>query len=490
MKNRLFHSRLAPATALLVSVVMLGACAPNLGSMPAMHGLSDYFTHQSFTAPTIDWPHDQWWQAYNDPQLNQLMTTALAASPDMALATARLQAAQAQAQQAGAGRFPSLSLNGETALARQSYNNGVPAAFVPQGWNDTGQITANLSYEIDLWGKTRATLAAATSQAEAAQADAANARLMLTTSLASAYAQFALQAAQYQQAVSASTVRASTAGLLGRRYHNGLENIGSFKQAQALQASAAAEVAQLQESLTLTRHRIAALAGQGPDYGLALTTPTAILAGTYGAPANLEANLLGRRPDVIASRLTAESAAARIKVAHAAYYPNLNLNAFIGRQAFGVNLLDNAGSTFGSVGPAISLPLFTGGQVEGSYRQARANYDASVATYNQSVVTAMQQVADALTSEQSLATRITLAAQEVSASTQAYTVMNNRYRGGLATYLDVLTAEDHLIDSRRNATTLQAQGLTLNIALIKALGGGYGNTSPTLSISNTTVTKE
>lgn len=465
--------RYSPTTLLLGGLALLvSACTPNLGEMPSLQKVSNLLSPKTFTAPTAEWPTDTWWQKYNDPQLTDLITKAFSTAPDMSIAQARLEAAAAAARQQGAALYPTLAANASAQQVRQSYNNGAPPGAIPQGWNDSGRATLDLTWQLDFWGKNRALLASATSQAEAARAEATAARLILATSVAQSYATLAQQYAERTEAIRDAQVRASTARLMKQRMQNGLENLGSLRQAEARQASAEAEIASLDAQINQTRHRLAALVGQGPDFALSLTTPTLVISQTFSLPENLEVNLVGRRPDLVAARLRAEAAAQGIHAARADYYPNINLSAYIGREALGINLLDKSTSTVGAIGPAINLPIFTGGRLEGAYRGARATYDEAVATYNKTLANALAEVADAATSTQALTTQLEKTAAAVQASQQAYTIANNRYKGGLATYLDVLNAEDTLIATRRTYTTLQSQSLLLDIALIRALGGG------------------
>src|SRR5262249_30295573 len=154
---------------------------------------------------------------------------------------------------------------------------------------------------------------------------------------------------------------------------------------------------------------------------------------------------IGRRPDIVASRLRAEAAAERIKAAKGEFYPNINLSAVIGVQSLGLNMLTKSGSDFGSIGPAISLPIFNGGRIARAYREARAEYDAAVAVYDATIVQALNDVADVATSERALGLRLAKAREALETADQAYHIVENRYRGGLSNYLEVLTAEDSLI---------------------------------------------
>ena len=461
--------------ALLAGAAALAGCAtvPKLPDAPKAAVAEQFATAESFQAPQAAWPTDRWWAAYGDPQLDTLMDEALVGSPSLAQAAARLRAADARAQQARASTLPGLSANGQAAETKQSYNNGIPAQFVPRGYNDTGRATLDLSYDLDLWGRNRAALKAATSEAEAARMDAAEARLALTTAIAGAYADFARLNAERDAAESALKNRGASADLVARRVTGGAANPGEADQARAAAAQARQDLAALDEQLAMVRNQLAGLAGAGPDRGFSLARPSAQPKAGFGLPANLAADLLGRRPDLQAARLRAEAAAKRIDVAKAGFYPNVNLAAFIGAQSLGLDNLTKSGSDVGQVGAAISLPIFDGGRLDGAYRGARADYDAAVAAYDQTLIQALQQVADAAAGQRALQVRLGAARESLAAGEQAYRVARLRYEGGLTSYLTLLTAEDAVIAQRRAVAQLEARALTLDASLVRALGGGF-----------------
>lgn len=459
----------------LAGVLALSGCAaiPDLGAAPRPAAAGGFATAKAFSAPTAEWLADNWWAAYADPQLDQLMAEALKGSPSLAQATARLRAAEAGADKARGATLPSLSLSGYAAENKQSYNAGFPRAFVPEGYKDTGQVKLDAGFDLDLWGRNRAALAAATSEAQAARADAAQARLILTTSLASAYADFTRLGAEREAAEAAARNRAATADLVAQKLAHGAANRGEADQARAAAAAARQDLAALDEQLAVARNRIAAILGAGPDRGLALTRPTVNAAAQTGLPTNLAADLVGRRPDLTAARLRAESAARRIDVARAGFYPNLNLAAFTGVNALGLDMLTRSGSDIGQVGLAFSLPIFEGGAIRAGYRGARAEYDAAVAAYDQTLVQALQEVADAAAGERALQTRLSAAREALEAGEAAYKVARLRYEGGLSTYIALLSAEDAVIAQRRAVAQLEARALTLDASLVRALGGGF-----------------
>lgn len=488
-------SRLSPPVRPLVLATMmslLAGCAavPDLGTKPEIRAADMIAAQQSLAAPQAAWPATDWWRAYGDPQLTALIEEGLRNAPDMAIAAARFRHAQALAQQSGAALLPSANLDASAAATKQSYNMGMPKEFVPQGWLGTGRLALDLGLDLDLWGKNRAALAAATSQARAAELDAQQAQLALTTGIADAYADLArlYDEADIQERTLA--IRTASQKLVADRRQNGLETRGSVRQADATVASARAQLAGARMAIALRQHQIAALIGAGPDRGAAMTRPTPGALAPLGLPADVTTNLVARRPDIAAALARTEAAAKRIKVARADFFPAVRLSALIGLQSLGYNtVFANGGaigsaqpftnnlfqkdSIFGNAGPAISLPIFHGGALQGQYRGARATYDEAVASYDKAVLTAYQEVADAVTSRRTLDARLVDARAAVAASQDAYGIAKKRYDGGLSTYLDVLNVEDQLLAAQRTVSGLEASAFSLDIALIRALGGGF-----------------
>lgn len=469
--------------ALAVALALAGcASVPDLGPRPAPRAAGDVAATRSFgaadAAPARAWPADQWWSAYGDPQLAGLIDEGLKNSPDMAAAAARFRRAQGMAQQAGGALLPSIDANGTASVDKQSYNNGIPKEFVPKGWQDRGGASIGAAFDLDLWGRNRASLAAATSEARAAQIDAEQARLMLTTGIADLYADLARLYALRDISKQTLDLRSATNRLVADRERNGLDTRGSVRQADATVASARAELSAADEAIALRRNQIAALIGAGPDRALNIARPQLATLAPRALPADVTTDLIGRRPDIAAARERTEAAASRIKVARADFFPAIRLSALIGVQSLGLNNLVESDSTYGSVGPAISLPIFHGGALSGAYRGARGSYDEAVASYDGTVLTAYREVADALTSQRALTQRLTDARAAVTAAEDAYAIARQRYEGGLSTYIDVLNVEDRLLVVRQSVAELDARAFALDVALVRALGGGFAGPAP------------
>ncbi len=466
---------------LSASVLASAGCAqlPRMDSPPAVKKVEELGSSNSFSAPATAWPGDQWWQGYGDPQLSGLIDEALQGAPDLMLAQARLAAAAAVVRSAESTQIPEVTGSAAMTEEKQSYNWLIPRQVLPRGWNDYGLATLNFSWELDFWGKNRSALAGALSDQQAARFEYAETRLLLSTSVAAAYAGLVDLYTLRDNAAETLRLREETVKLFRQRHDFGLETLASVRQVEARRASAEAELRSYDERIGLQGNAIAALIGAGPDRSLAITRPSTHFANSTGLPPNLAADLLGRRPDILAARSRTEAAAHRIDEKKAGFYPSVNLLAFVGLQSLGVRNLTESGSQIGSAGPAVSLPIFNTRSLQGALRGARAEYDASVATYNATLSQALREVADAATSRKALDGELEASRAAVTAAAEAHQIVSKRYEGALATYLDVLEAEDELISARRAEAELETRALILDVSLVRALGGGFSSDRPT-----------
>ena len=457
----------------------LSACAsvPKLSARPEMRTPASVAAEQSFAGAKSAWPADGWWTGYGDAQLAQLIDEGLRDSPDAAAAAARFRMAQSAAQTEGARLLPSLDARGTVGVEKQTYYLGFPPQFIPHGWRSTGEADLAFNFDIDLWGRNRAALAAATSEAEAARIEQNEAQLALTTAIAASYADLARLYAERDVLSAAVDLRGATRKLVSDRVTNGLDTRAELKQADAALPAARADLAETDEMIATTRNQLAALIGAGPDRGLTIARPTLSSFVQPGLPVGVTTDLIGRRPDIAAARARAEAAASRIKVARADFYPAISLKALVGVQAIGLDNLVKSGASYGNAGPAVSLPIFHGGALSGRYRGARASYDEAVASYDKTVLNAYREVADALSGQRAVAEQLAQSRQSLADSEEAYAVARKRYEGGLSTYLNVLTSEEKLLQARRSVANLDARQFAIDIALVRALGGGFATTT-------------
>lgn len=467
----MLRTRFGGPALVLAGSALVSACAsvPDLGPAPVPRAVAD----RSAPSNPAAWPVSDWWGDYRDPQLDQLVGEALKGAPTIATAVARVRIAQGYAQQVGASLAPHIDATASGGLIQQSENVGVPAAFVPQGWQKTGKLGLGFSVDPDLWGAQHAERSAARADLDNARFALAEARLVLTANVAATYAELARLHAQRDVLESEVGIRIETLDLVRRRFTAGIEGETQLRQAESRVPAARADLAACDEAIGLTRNALAALAGAGPERAAAIQRPTVSLLAPRSLPDHATIDLLGRRPDIAMARVSAEAAAERIKVARAAFFPNISLSGLIGLQSFGFSKLLTGGSAFGNVGPAVTLPIFHGGALAGQYRGARGQYDLAIAHYDSTVVEALHQVADAMVSRDALAVRLDQSRAALAAAARAAALARHRYAGGLSPYLDVLTADEGMLEARRNVADLEARAFLIDVSIIRALGGGF-----------------
>ncbi len=470
-----FLARPVRAAAPLLGAWALGACAvpPPMAAAPALRPAETLAAASVEGSRADAWPDENWWRDYGDAQLSGLIEEALKASPGLAEAAARLHMAEGYARSASAAALPQTSAGASAGAQKATYNQGFPPAFIPKGWNSAGAAHLDLAYDLDLFGRNHAELAAATSEQAAAAIEARAARLAIATSIASAYADLGRQSALRDVAAAAVKVREETAALVAKRVLNGLDTRAEQRQAEADVPAARANLAAADAALALTRNRLAALMAAGPDRGAAIAPPVPGQFRIVPLPSRLALDLVARRADIAAARARAEAAAARVRAARAAYFPDINLMALIGAQSLGLANLTAETSRTGQAQAAINLPLFAGGRLAGDYRAARGGYEAAVAQYDDMLVQAVREVADAAAGQAALASELAAAQEAVARSEEAWDLARRRYAGGLSSYLAVLSAEDALLRNRQLLADCQGRVLAVRVELIRALGGGF-----------------
>jgi NodT family efflux transporter outer membrane factor (OMF) lipoprotein len=462
-----------PGRAALLSLMLVtSACAsiPNLGPKPMPHAASDYASSKSLAGSAVRWPGDGWWKSYGDAQLDQLIGEGLAGSPDLAVAGARVRTAQGLAQAAGAKLLPTIDANASVTALNPSNNLGFP---LWSGFKDVGNASLTLSFDLDLWGKNRAALRAAKKDTAAARFEAEEARLVLTTGIASTYADLTALYAQRDSLESALEIRTKSLELVKQRVDIGLDNDSALRLAEARIPQTKADLAATDEAIMLAKHAIAALMGEGPDRALTIERPEPGTLQAQGLPADASINLIGRRPDIAAARARVEASAERIKVARADFYPNISISGLLGLSSLGLGSFLQAGSLTAGVTPAVSLPLFHGGALQGQYRGRRGQYDEAVALYDGQVIQALRETADTVTSQKALVDRLAQSRSALASYEQALELARIRYKQGLSTYLDVLTAQESVVNAQLVVAQLETRAFTLNVQLVRALGGGF-----------------
>ena len=434
--------------------------------------------------PTGDglWPRTDWWRSFNDPQLDALIVESIAGSPSVKVAEARVRKAMALADAADAVSAPLVSGRLTMTEQRFSEHDVYPPPFAGT-WNSQNRAALNFNYEFDFWGKNRALFEGALGQAKAAEADAFAARLMLSLAVSHAYVQLQRSFLQLDIAELAVTQREQIFALTKQRYDAGLDAKTSVQQAESALAETRQQLAAIKEVMALSRNRLAALSGHGPDRMLRLARPKLEPVGAV-VPMQLHAGLIGRRPDIVAQRWRVEAAAKDIVVAKAQFYPDVNLMAFLGLQSIGLAHFVQTGSAVAGIGPAIDLPLFDGGRLRANLAVRDSDYDIAVEQYNQTLVEALQEVVDQLTSLRSLEEQGAQQQVALARSQEAYQLATLRYRKGLGSYLEVLSFGARVLAQQAQTADLDMRKLDTSIGLIKALGGGYEATAIIFSRAN------
>ncbi|AMO21931.1 efflux transporter outer membrane subunit [Ramlibacter tataouinensis] len=455
----------------LVAALALAGCADMAGIAPqsTLRTAESVGLAPGAAAPAFV-PAAEWWRDFGDPQLDQLIAQALEGNPNLKIAQARLARAQAATEGARAATLP--QVGGAIDLQRQRFTeHGLFPPPLAGSIVDTGTLQIEASWELDFFGKNRAALDATLRAADAAQADAQAARVLLAANVARAWFHLARVEDQLKVAQRTLAQRDETLRLVQDRVRAGLDSQLELRQSESALPEARQQIEALREQSEIARHAIAALTGQGNRPVQA--TPSLSGAKAIALPAELPADLLGRRPDIAAARLRVEASGHELQNAKAQFYPNVNLVAFAGLSSLGLGPLLDPGSRQWGVGPAIRLPLFEGGRLRANLRGVAADRDAAVESYNGAVLDAIRDTADQVASLQSI-TRQQAQQREAQAGAEAaYQIALQRYQAGLGTYLNVLSAETAVLNQRRLGVDLAARALDTQVALIRALGGGW-----------------
>ncbi|KTC14666.1 RND transporter [Pseudomonas marginalis ICMP 9505] len=427
-------------------------------------------------ASDAHWPTRQWWQAYGDPQLNRWVDLATHNSPSIAMAAARVREAQAMAGVAESAE--SLQVNSDTTLKRhnwpkdQFYGPGELSGATT--WDNNASL--GLSYALDLWGRDSNASERAVDVAHRRVAESRQAQLELQNNVVHAYIQLSLHYANRDIVAATLAQQQQILDLANKRLNAGIGTHLDVSQAETPLPETHRQLDALDEDIALSRNQLAALAGKGPGEGAQLQRPSVSLAAPLKLPARLPAQLLGQRPDVVASRWQVAAQARGIDVAHAGFYPNVDLLGSLGYMATGGALLGFlSGQKFNySVGPAITLPIFDGGRLRAQLGEASAGYDIAVARYNQTLVNALKGISDQLIRRESMDKQSAFAAQSVASAQKTYDIAMIAYQRGLTDYLNVLNAQTLLFRQQQIEQQVQAARLSAHAELVTALGGGLG----------------
>jgi NodT family efflux transporter outer membrane factor (OMF) lipoprotein len=430
--------------------------------------------------PTIG---ERWWDAFGDPQLGRLIDEGIKSNPNLEAALARVRAADATVGVQRAAELPQVSADGQVLDQRFSGTYLIPPPYAgTTHWIPTAQ--ADLDWDLDLFGRQRAIVAMARTDAEAAGLDAAEARLIISTSIAQTYIGLARAQQLIQVTRGFVKTREDALALVRSKTQYSLASEFDERTAETLLAEARQAELRATGQRDLLIHALAALVGRGADFYPTIGAPALALDKRPPVPDMLPADLLGRRPDLLAGEARIDAAVSGEKVARTDFLPNVDLRAFAGLASIGFgNFLTAGASTYGG-GVAIHVPIFEGGRLRAQYRRASADLDVAVANYNASVLRAVRESADALTRIRSNDADLVQQDRIVAGLRDTVRLDAVRTATGLGSRLDAIDSGFRLLEAEQERVKLQAEGLTRRVQLIAALGGGFTSNSSTATTSS------
>jgi multidrug efflux system outer membrane protein len=423
-----------------------------------------------------------WWRSFQDDALNPLVDRALTGNQNLRVAAARLDQAREQVTVARSDLFPWVGLSADAARGKTSANRPLSEYSEPNYSTVQNNFVVGpaVSYEVDLFGRVRREVEGARATAQQAEADFENTRLLLTAQLVTDY--FALRELDAEIAVlrDGLELERGALGFITSRHDLGFATGLDLAQQEALVDSSATQLELLVNQRAQYEHAIATLVGiPAPSFAIPANASAASLP---VIPVGLPSDLLQRRPDVASAERAMAAANARIGVARAAYYPSIELSSGFGEpnagwQSNALATLFSAPSRLWSLGLSTTQTLFDAGKTTATVRIANADYTAAVASYRQTVLSAMEEVENGITGLDSLGRAVAQADAGVKSARQAFDIATDRYKGGVDTYLEMITAQQVLLGNERQAVQVHGQQFATAVYLVKALGGGWSENS-------------
>ena len=413
-----------------------------------------------------------WWEVFNDPALNQIETELTVTNQELRAAYARFAQAREAVNIARSGYFPNIGVAASATRERDSANRNI------LGHAAGSQITYNnftvpleMNYEVDLWGRVRRSVASEKAGEQASADDVAAFTLALQSEAASDY--FTLRELDAESALLNTNIEVfqKSLELTRNRRAGGIATDLDVAQSETVLKTTEAQLPATALQRIKLEHALAVLTGK-PASTFSVTaqllnlTPTAV-------PAGVPSALLERRPDIAAAERRMAAANEHIGVTRAAFFPTVTLNGLAGLQSVNAGTAFNWSSRMWSLGPSINLPIFEGGKLRATERQAKAAYDEMTANYQQTVLSAFAEVEDNLAAERLLTAQYDAEQEALKSARKTLDIANNRYRAGLVTYLEVATAQNDELGRERETVRLSAERLVAEVALIKSLGGGW-----------------
>jgi multidrug efflux system outer membrane protein len=424
------------------------------------------------TETRAGWPAADWWRVYGDPQLDTLMDLALRGAPDLAQAKTRVDSAEQNIRVAAAQAGLRVDASGQVARQRMSEHGLIPSQFLGFTWYNQADLGIQVRYDFDWWGKKRFTIESAIDSARAAEAERSAASLNIQAVVADTYFGWLADESRVALADRLVAARERALRIAELRVKQGVDVPDTAQQARAELAGARQQRVALQGSADIRRASLATLVGVSPAELPALS-PRPLPDVTPGLPANAGTDLMARRPDIAASRWQVEAALRQTDAARAQFFPDVSLSAMAGLSSIDMDKIFSADSRVFALTPAIHLPIFEGGALEANHGVSRAQLGAAVAQYNATVASAARDVATQALGAQQVAGRRAQQATQVDAANTLLASARARAARGVRDDRESLATEASLIQQQDMDAELHGQALSTDVALIKALGGGY-----------------
>ena len=439
--------------------------APSAPTPPAYKEIGNWKTAQ----PSDRSLGGNWWEIFQDPQLNGLEQQVSVSNQNLKAAVAQYQEARAALRYARADYYPTITAS--PSATREKYSSNSAVTGLRGETVDDFTVPLNLSYQANAWGRVSRNVELYRAQAQASAADLAVVNLTMHGDLAVDY--FAARSLDAEEKILRDTVAQYEQALQLNedRYQGGVASEVDVEQARTILETTRAQLVDVGVARSQYEHAVAVLAGKLPsDFSL---PPLPLTAPPPPIPAGVPSELLERRPDIAASERLVASANAQVGLAKLAYYPVVNLVASGGFDSKTITTLIQGPSIIWSVGASAAVTVFDVGRRRALNDQARAGYDSTVASYRQTVLTAFQEVEDDLAALRILEEEAGVQAKAVEAAERSLALSNTRYEGGVTSYLEVITAQNAALSDEVTAVNILGRRMASAVLLIEALGGGW-----------------
>lgn len=461
---------------LTIATLLLFGCAKSDGlstqnTLLNINTLQAKSTLDTVKLSSFSWPKENWWENFNDPQLTALINDAQVSNPNLQIVNAQAAQANAQIIAAQASLYP--DLDAHAGITRSRLAKVDDPYLVGKDYSTLRTATLSASYTFDLWGGQKDAALAAIGSARAAELDRQATKITLAANVTRAW--YNLNLAWLKQKLGKENLlRARSIAGIQRQYMTaGLSSGYQYKQALSQQKNAESSLTEARQNVTKAGIHLSSLVGKGPDYWHKLKPANFDIPKEATLPTTIPADLLGRRPDIIAARWRVEAATKTIDSTKTEFYPNINLAAEYGTKSLLGDALFGAPSRYFQLAPSLSLPIFDGGRRRADLAESNANWDLAVAQYNKLVINSLNNISETITELKSNQEELLQQENASELIHSAWQDLNREHDAGLRPYLDVLSIQNQLIEQDEKLIELKAQQINLAVVLIENLGGGF-----------------